>query len=122
MSEVICGQAASGRPQHNPPFRFGVRSLGGGVEVVVVNWHLRDFVAEDLEQAVRLDEVSSTTAESPLFALSDVVAALSERHPAVVAVSEGHLVGTAVSRVDGDRAWILRLALHPDWRGRGLGS
>jgi GNAT superfamily N-acetyltransferase len=85
-------------------------------------WHVRDFAPEDLEQAVRLDEVSSTTSEPPVFALADVVAALSDRHPAVVAFAEGRLVGSAVSRVEGDRAWVLRLALDPGWRGRGLGS
>ncbi len=88
----------------------------------MTSWHLRDFTPEDLEQAVRLDEASSTTAEAPIFALADVVAALAARHPAVVAVSGGHLVGSAVSRVEGDRAWVLRLALAPDWRGKGLGS
>lgn len=85
-------------------------------------WHLRDFVAEDLERAVALDEASSTTSQPPVFPLADVVSALNARHPAVVAVAGGHLVGSAVSRVEGDRAWVLRLALAPDWRGRGLGS
>lgn len=88
----------------------------------MTGWHLRDFTPEDLEQAVRLDEVSSTTSHPPLFSLADVVAALSARHPAVVAVAEGQLVGSAVARVDGDRAWVLRLALAPTWRGKGLGS
>lgn len=85
-------------------------------------WHIRDFAPEDLEQAVHLDQSSSTTAEPPLFALADVVAALNDRHPAVVAAAEGQLIGSAVSRVEGDRAWVIRLALHPDWRGKGLGS
>jgi transitional endoplasmic reticulum ATPase len=88
----------------------------------MTGWHLRDFTPEDLEQAVRLDEVSSTTAHPPMFSLADVVAALSARHPAVVAVTQGELVGSAVARVDGDRAWVLRLALAPSWRGKGLGS
>ena len=86
------------------------------------SWQLRDFVPEDLEQAVRLDEESSTTAEPPVFPLSEVVAALAARQPAVVATHDRRLVGTAVSRVDGDRGWIIRLALHPEWRGKGLGS
>jgi len=87
-----------------------------------VTWHIRDAVPEDLEAAVRLDEASSTTAQPPVFPLADVVTALSARHPAVVAVSGRQLIGSAVSRVDGDRAWVLRLALHPQWRGHGLGS
>lgn len=85
-------------------------------------WHIRDFAPEDLEQAVHLDQLSSTTAQPPLFALADVVTALNDRHPAVVAFADGHLIGSAVSRVEGDRAWVIRLALDPAWRGRGLGS
>ncbi len=88
----------------------------------MTGWHLRDFAPEDLERAVRLDEESSTTALPPLFSLADVVAALSARQPAVVAVADGQLVGTVVARIEGDRAWILRLALAPSWRGKGLGS
>ena len=43
-------------------------------------------------------------------------------HLAVVAVADGKVIGSAIGRVDADRAWILRLALSPDWRQRGLGS
>jgi transitional endoplasmic reticulum ATPase len=52
----------------------------------------------------------------PAFTLADAVACLGS-HPAVVAVADGKAIGTAASRVDSDRAWILRLALSPDWRG-----
>lgn len=87
-----------------------------------MTWHIRDFAPEDLEAAIRLDTVSSTTTKRPLFDASDVVTSLQARHPAVVAVGRGSVVGVAFSRVDAERAWVLRLALHPDWRGRGLGS
>ena len=50
------------------------------------------------------------------------MAALTSRHPAVVAVAQGRIIGSAVSRVEGDRAWLLRLAMAPEWRGRGLGT
>ncbi len=86
------------------------------------DWHLRDVTPADLEELVRLDEASSTTDQGPLFALADVVSAVLERHPAVAAVHDGRVVGAAISRVDGDRAWVIRLALAPDWRGRGMGS
>src|SRR4051794_17434902 len=62
------------------------------------------------------------TAQRPLFDVSDVVTSLQARHPAVVAVARGHVIGVAGSRVDADRAWVLRLSLDPHWRGRGLGS
>jgi transitional endoplasmic reticulum ATPase len=85
-------------------------------------WQVRDFVPEDLEHLVRLDDLSTTTRQPPVFGLPDVVAALTDRQPAVVAVAESRVIGSAVSRVEGDRAWLLRLALDPGWRGRGLGS
>lgn len=85
-------------------------------------WQVRDFVPEDLEALVRLDDASTTTRQPPLFGLPDVVGALTARQPAVVAVAHGQVIGSAVSRVDGDRAWLLRLALAPDWRRKGLGS
>jgi GNAT superfamily N-acetyltransferase len=84
-------------------------------------WHVRDFEPYDLEAAVQLDRVSSATRQAPIFTLADVVGCLNE-HPAVVAVADGTVIGTAIGRVDADRAWILRLALSPDWRHRGLGS
>ena len=85
------------------------------------SWHVRDLVAADLEALIRLDDDSSTTHQPPMFTLADVVAALGS-HPAVVAVADGQLIGAAVSRVDADRAWVLRLSLSPGWRGHGLGS
>lgn len=84
-------------------------------------WHVRNFEPSDLEAAVQLDTASSATHQAPIFTLADVVGCLSE-HPAVVAVAGGQVIGTAIGRVDTDRAWILRLALSPDWRHRGLGS
>ncbi len=87
-----------------------------------MTWHQRDFAPEDLEAAIRLDAVSTTTDHLPLFGASDVVASLQARHPAVVAVNHGEVIGVAVSRIDGDRAWVVRLSLDPRWRGKGLGS
>ncbi|MBU8814150.1 GNAT family N-acetyltransferase [Mycolicibacterium goodii] len=62
------------------------------------------------------------TDQRPLFEVSDVVSSLHARHPAVVAVADGHIVGVAAGRIDDDRAWVLRLSIDPRWRGRGLGS
>ena len=87
-----------------------------------MDWHLRDAAPTDLEDLVRLDDTSSTAHVDPAFPMAEVVAAIADRHPAVVAVRDGVLVGAAVSAVSGDTAWILRLTLHPDARRQGLGS
>ncbi|MGH8402480.1 MAG: ATP-binding protein [Gammaproteobacteria bacterium] len=86
-----------------------------------VGWKLRDFESADLEAIVRLDAESKTTDEPPVFSLADVVKCV-DSYPAVVAMAGGELVGAAVSRVDVDRAWVVRIALSPGWRHQGLGS
>ncbi|MEO9139370.1 MAG: bifunctional GNAT family N-acetyltransferase/ATP-binding protein [Jatrophihabitans sp.] len=84
-------------------------------------WHLRDFQPADLEAVLRLDVASRTTDQAPVFNLADVVECLA-RCPAIVALAAGEVVGVAASRVDEDRAWVVRIALSPHWRHRGLGS
>ena len=86
------------------------------------SWHLRDLTDDDLEEVVGLDGVSSSLGRRPLFPLSEVVAALVGGQPAVGAVAAGQLVGTAIGRLEQDRGWVLRMTLHPQWRGQGLGS
>ena len=39
-----------------------------------------------------------------------------------VATTDGHLVGTAMSGFDGHRGWVYYVAVHPDYRRRGIGS
>lgn len=85
-------------------------------------WRIRDFRDDDLDQAVRVWEESLTTGEPPVFGLAEVLAALRGGSPAVVALAGDELIGAAVSRVEGERAWVLRIALARTWRQRGLGS
>ncbi len=78
--------------------------------------------AVPFEEVVRLIDVSGT-ATGAAYSRSDVIEALHERQPAVVALSSaGTLVGAVVARVGGPDAHLLALALHPDWRHLGIGS
>ncbi|WP_035844466.1 ATP-binding protein [Kitasatospora azatica] len=93
----------------------------------MTSWQLRDFAPDDLEAVVRLDAPANPPgdeggADDRVFRLSDVVAALQAAHPAVVAAAGEQIVGAAVGRVDGERAWVLRISQHPSWRNMGLGS
>ncbi|MFE7775384.1 ATP-binding protein [Streptomyces sp. NPDC057445] len=88
----------------------------------MTGWLIRDYSQDDLEAVVRIATESSTTGEPPLFQLSEAVAALQAPHPAVVAVADEVMIGAAVSSVEGDRAWILRICMSPDWRNMGLGT
>ena len=83
--------------------------------------HIRDFDASDLDEAVAVWNASSEGGGS-LFAVAEVIEALGSGEPAVVAVSDGRLVGTCVARVTAERAWVVRFAIHPEARHEGIGS
>jgi transitional endoplasmic reticulum ATPase len=73
------------------------------------------------EEIIRLIDLAGA-ATGVAYSRSDVVEALHEHQPAVVALASGSLVGVSVARVSGTDAHLLTLALHPEWRRRGIGS
>jgi transitional endoplasmic reticulum ATPase len=85
-------------------------------------WRVREFHADDLDAAIRLWDNLAASSEASAFSLSDLVAAVRSHEPAVVAVAGEKLVGAAVATVGGDRAWVMRISLAPEWRRRGIGS
>jgi GNAT superfamily N-acetyltransferase len=86
-------------------------------------WRLRDFHDEDLDQAIRVWDQSRRDDEPPpVFGVSEVMAAARAKQPAVVAVVGDELVGMAVAHAQGERAWVLLVALAAHWRHRGIGS
>jgi transitional endoplasmic reticulum ATPase len=81
----------------------------------------RDPVAP-VDEVVRLIDLAGI-ATGAAYGRSDVVEALHEHQPAVVALTaSGDLVGAVVVRVSGPDAHVLAFALHPDWRRQGIGS
>src|ERR687886_2813281 len=83
---------------------------------------VRDFHEDDLDQVVRVWEESRSAARRPVHGLAEILGALRDEGVAVVATVGEVVVGAAVARLGGDRAWVVLLALADDWRGRGLGS
>jgi GNAT superfamily N-acetyltransferase len=73
------------------------------------------------EEVVRLIDVSGS-ATGAAYSRSDVVEALHDHQPAAVAIASGALVGAIVAQVCGADAHLMTLALHPEWRHRGIGS
>jgi GNAT superfamily N-acetyltransferase len=95
------------------------------MEAMTTGWRVlsidhRDPVAP-VEDVVRLIDAAGT-ATAAAYSRSDVVEALNEHQPAVVAVASSRLVGVGVARVSGSDAHLLALALHPQWRNLGIGS
>ena len=86
-------------------------------------WRLRDFADDDLDQAIQVWDQSRTSGTlEPVFPVAEVVAAARAGQPAVVAEVGDEIVGMAVARVSGDRAWVMMVALASRWRQRGIGS
>ncbi|MCE9515908.1 MAG: GNAT family N-acetyltransferase [Mycobacterium sp.] len=86
-------------------------------------WRLRDYHDEDLDQAIVVwDQSRGSGAAEPVFSVAEVVAAARTGQPAVVAEVGDEVVGMAVAQVQGERAWILLVALGSRWRHRGIGS
>jgi AAA+ superfamily predicted ATPase/GNAT superfamily N-acetyltransferase len=86
-------------------------------------WRLRDFHDDDLDQAIRVWDQSRHDEESPpVFPVSEVMAAARAQQPAVVAVVGDEVVGMAVAHTQGERAWVLLVALAAHWRHQGIGS
>jgi GNAT superfamily N-acetyltransferase len=83
---------------------------------------IRGFHDDDLDQVVRVWEESRMPEGRAVHGLAEVLAAIREGGCAVVAVVGEVVVGAAVTRLSGDRGWVVLLALANDWRGRGLGS
>ena len=86
-------------------------------------WRLRDYHEADLDQAIQIwDQSRGPGSAEPVFSVAEVMAAARAREPAVVAEVGGEVVGMAVAQTQGERAWILLVALAARWRGRGVGS
>ncbi|MBM9504189.1 ATP-binding protein [Actinacidiphila acididurans] len=86
-------------------------------------WRLRDFHDDDLDRAIQLwDQDRQVDDGSSVFPVSEVMAGARAGEPAVVAVVGADLVGMAMARTQGERAWITLVALGPMWRNRGIGS
>ena len=94
--------------------------------MVIASWRVlaldHSEPAVSFEDVVELMDVAGTAAGAA-YSRSDVVEALHEHQPAVVALgSSTELVGVAVARISGPDAHLLAFALHPKWRHLGMGS
>ena len=86
-------------------------------------WRLRDYHDEDLDQAIEIwDRSRAPGSAEPVFSVAEVMAAARAGQPAVVAEVGEEVVGMAVAHTQGERAWILLVALGSRWRQRGVGS
>ena len=89
---------------------------------VVTGWLVREYHDDDLEAVVHLWDETASAGQLSVFSVGECLGALREDQPAVIAVSDGHVVGVALATVTGERAWVMRIAVHPQRRGEGMPS
>ncbi|WIX77001.1 GNAT family N-acetyltransferase [Amycolatopsis carbonis] len=86
-------------------------------------WRLRDFHDDDLDRVIQLwDQDRQADDSPPVFPISEVIAATRTGELVVVAAVGDDVVGMAVAQAQGERAWIVGVALARLWRNRGIGS
>jgi SpoVK/Ycf46/Vps4 family AAA+-type ATPase len=85
-------------------------------------WLIHDYREDDLAAVVHLIDTTAELGQESVFSLAECITALTSRQPAVVAVSDGTPIGAALAHVAGERAWVMRIAIAPGRRGRGLAS
>ena len=86
-------------------------------------WRLRDSHEADLDQAIQIwDQSRGPGSAEPVFSVAEVMAVARSGQPAVVAEVGDEIVGMAVAQVQGERAWIMLVAIGSRWRDRGVGS
>jgi ribosomal protein S18 acetylase RimI-like enzyme len=77
----------------------------------------------DVDALLDLWLVAAENASRPIDSRGAVLALLERDPEALLVVEDGdHLVGSVVAGWDGWRAHLYRLAVHPDWRRRGVGQ
>ena len=83
---------------------------------------IRSMMAEDVRDAMELwqtcEGVGLSEGDTP-----ERLAAFLSRNPlmSAVALAEGRLIGAVLAGHDGRRGFLYHLAVHHDFRGRGLG-
>ncbi|MGW1089030.1 ATP-binding protein [Streptomyces sp. NPDC002596] len=87
-----------------------------------MNWLIHDYREDDLAAVVHLIDTTADLGQESVFSLAECISALTSRQPAVVAVHRGEPIGAALAQVSEGRAWVMRIAISPTWRGRGLAS
>src|SRR5690242_6974678 len=96
--------------------------MGSEIAVELVEPQVRDLDDSRLEQAVRLWEETADPGQAAAFSLAEVLAAVTAREPALVAMAGDEVIGAIATAVDGERAWVVRWSVAPAWRRRGLGA
>jgi transitional endoplasmic reticulum ATPase len=96
-------------------------ALTASGRLAISPWSIRGFHPDDLDQLINVWQDSRTPGAHPVYSLAEIIDACSNG-VAVVAVTEGRVVGAAACKIQDERAWMVMLAQDREWREQGLGS
>jgi len=84
---------------------------------------IRPYQRKDEDEVIELWRAVFPNAPTHNDPASDIQSKL-QTQPELffVAVDDGSLVGTSMSGFDGHRGWVYYVAVHPNYRRRGIGS
>ena len=84
---------------------------------------IRPYESADLDEVIALWKVVFPNAPAHNDPFSDIQYKLKiQPELFFVAADDDNLVGTAMSGFDGHRGWVYYVAVHPDYRRRGIGT
>lgn len=84
---------------------------------------IRPYKNTDFDEVIELWRIVFPNAPAHNNPASDIESKLKiQSEMFFVAVSEDKLIGTAMSGYDGHRGWVYYVAVHPEYRRRGIGS
>jgi ribosomal protein S18 acetylase RimI-like enzyme len=84
---------------------------------------IRTYTEDDLDRVVELWGIVFPSAPAHNDPVDDVQSKLGVQPELFfVAESDGIIIGTAMSGFDGHRGWVYYVAVHPEFRRRGIGT
>lgn len=86
-----------------------------------MSFRIREYHSADTDAVLELWDKAKSDGFEPVYGLAEVLASCQKDH-AVLAISDGRVVGAAVARAAHEQGWIVFFNTLPDYRRQGIGS
>ncbi|MDP5128666.1 MAG: GNAT family N-acetyltransferase, partial [Pontimonas sp.] len=86
-----------------------------------MSFRIREYHSADTDAVLELWDKAKSDGFEPVYGLAEVLASCQKDH-AVLAISDGRVVGAAVARAAHEQGWIVFFNTLPEYRRQGIGS
>ena len=86
-----------------------------------MSFRIREYHSADTDAVLELWDKAKSDGFEPVYGLAEVLASCQKDH-AVLAISDGRVVGAAVARAAHEQGWIVFFNTLPDYRRQGIWS